>query len=289
MRADARRSIDRGALRWRPVVAALFLVAWSLPLHAQQNSSGPESWGGTDRGGWVDEHDILSIGLGGVLSPGGGNFFEGYRTLGGSESSIEPYWMPTVTGRLRVGRDLRAMVTIGYGGTGFLDVHDIREASPEGDPRPGAFVAAVDDELSATVVPVLAGVEFTPIRSQFTTYVGGALGLAVVGLEWSTTTRQAEGGFYRPAVNTKGMSIAPSARIFTGVDFRFDRFFGSRTSFRGIFLEAGYVVLPVTRDYFAELRRQGRGVPLRPNEDRATLELGGFTFTVGLNLQVLRK
>jgi hypothetical protein len=114
--------------------------------------------------------------------------------------------------------------------------------------------------------------------------------VAVVSADWSSTVRQlVPGEFYRPENNLHEVGISPAARIYTGVDLRFDRYLFGTRSVRGIFFEAAYVVLPVTMSFFEEVRHLGRGLPLVPASDEATLVMGGFTVTLGINLQFLRR
>jgi hypothetical protein len=245
----------------------------------------PEKWGGTDSSGWNRPIDIISLGAEFTASPGAGDFFEKYQGLGGTVEGMDTYIAPVLVGRLVLGESLRVTVFGSYRHTSFVDPHGVA-VDTSGEFR--GISASLVDEISFTVVPLLAGIEYSPVRSQFTSYVGAAIGAALTNADWTTTTRELTGVFYRPAVNTKGVSIGPAARIYTGVDLRFDRYFQGRGSIRGIYLEGAFTVLPVTRDYFAEVRTQGKGVAGLPESDSATLYVGGISFTLGLNLQFLR-
>ncbi|MEO5931303.1 MAG: hypothetical protein ABIR47_15325, partial [Candidatus Kapaibacterium sp.] len=107
---------------------------------------------------------------------------------------------------------------------------------------------------------------------------------------WTTNVRdQTFSLFYRPMTNVKGLGISPAFRIYAGIDLRFDGYFSERSPFRGIFLEGSYLALPVRRNYFAAVRLGGKGLPTVPSEDGATMNLGGLTLTLGLNLQFVRR
>ena len=245
----------------------------------------PETWGGTDSSGWNRPIDIISLGAEFTASPGEGDFFEKYQDLGGTVSGMDAYVAPVLAGRMVLDESLRLTVFGSYRHTSFVDPHGVA-LDTTGEFR--GISASLVEEVSFTVIPVMVGLEYSPIRSQFTSYVGVSLGAAVATVDWTTTTRELTGVFYRPAVNTKGLSVGPAARIYTGVDLRFDRYFQGRGSIRGIYLEGAFTVLPVTRDYFAEVRTQGKGVAGLPENDSATLYVGGISFTLGLNLQFLR-
>ena len=263
---------------------SLFILSVFLPIAAVAQVA-PETWGGTDSTGWSRPLDIISVGVEFTASPGGGDFFEKYDDLGGTFEGIDPYIAPVLTGRMVLADALRFIVYGSYAHTSFVDPHGVaRDTSAE----MRGISASLVDEFSITVVPILAGLEYTPIRSQFTSYLGVLVGGSLATVDWTTTTREVTGTFYRPNVNVKGMSIGPAARIYTGVDLRFDRDFQSRGSIRGIYLEGAFTILPVTRDYFAEVRTQGRGVSGLPADDSATLYVGGLSLTLGINLQFLR-
>ena len=245
----------------------------------------PEIWGGTASTGWSRPLDIISVGAEFTASPGGGDFFEKYERLGGTVQGMDPYIAPVLTGRIVLSDAIRVVVYGSYAHTSFVDPHGVaRDSSPE----MRGITASLVDEFSVTVVPIVAGLEYTPIRSQFTSYLGVLVGGSLATVDWTTTTREVNGLFYRPSVNSKGLSVGPAARIYTGVDLRFDRNFQARGSIRGIYLEGAFTILPVTRDYFAEVRSQGRGVAGLPADDSATLYVGGLSLTLGINLQFLR-
>jgi hypothetical protein len=260
----------------------LFLLLLPIALLAQKP---PESWGGTDSTGWSRPIDIISIGAEYTASPGAGDFFEKYVALGGEVDGLDSYIAPMLMARLVLGESLRIVIYGSYLHTSFVDAHGVPRDTI-GEFR--GISASLVDEFSFTVVPVMAGLEYTPVRSQFTSYVGAMLGAGLTTVDWATTTRELTGIFYRPSVNTKGVSVGPAARIYTGIDLRFDRYFHGRTSIRGIYLEGAFTVLPVTRDYFAEVRAQGKGVSGLPDNDSATLYVAGLSLTLGLNLQFLR-
>ena len=234
--------------------------------------------------------DIVSLALEIVPAPGAGSFFNEYAKLFGTTSSLDAYVSPAVTGRIMINEHLRLVFGTSYMGSGFEEIYDAYSFPPGFDQADTIVPAAqIFEKMSLSAFPFLVGVQFSPIRSQFTSYVGAEAGAAMVSASWITNTRTFdEIQFSRPEKNIEGPGFAPAFRVFTGVDLRFDRFFVSRNVFRGVFIEAAYFYLPISRDYFKEVRTVSRKVPLLPAEDDATINLGGFTITLGVNMQLFR-
>ena len=230
--------------------------------------------------------DVISIGMEFVPSPGEGSFFQQYGRLGGKVTELDGFVMPTLTIRLASRGDLRVVMAGGLAHGSFVDVYGVRDSSEGGQ----AGMASLVEDFAAMAVPVMVGLEYTPIRSQFSSYVGLMGGGAINSVTWTTETpEQTFSDFYRPTTNLKGLSFSPAFRIYAGVDLRFDRYLSGRSPFRGIFLEGSYFVLPVARDYFGAIRSGGRGLPRVPDADGASMNLGGLTFTLGINLQYARR
>jgi hypothetical protein len=220
-----------------------------------------------------------------VPSPGDGSFFPEYAKLGGSTTALDAFVMPSLMLRLASSSPLRVTLSGGYASGGFIDIYGIRDSTP------GASGAvSIVEELSVSAIPVMIGLEYAPVRTQFTTYLGAEAGVSFSSAEWATSIReQTISEFYRPSGNTKGSEFFPAFRFYAGVDYRFDRNLWSAGAVRGIFLEGSYFVLPVVRDYFAGIRRQGKGLRVVPESDSGSLNLGGLTFTFGVNLQFRRR
>lgn len=272
---------------------ALVVLLLMLPVHG----AGGLAWG-QNLGDPIDtaeveivppknivELDVISLGIEIAPSPGEGSFFEEYSKLGGTTTTLDAYASPTLNLRLASFGSFRITVSGLYAQAEFIDIYGVRDTTRG---RNGT-VASIVDEFSVSAIPVLVGLEFAPVRTQFTTYVGGSIGASFNNVEWETTIREPMAEFYRPNINMKESGFFPAFKIYAGVDYRFDRNFWSDTPVRGIFLEGSYLVLPVRRNYFESIRKQGRGLPSKPDNDAATLNLGGVTFTIGVNLQFLRK
>lgn len=237
-----------------------------------------------------NDMDVISFGLEIVPTPGSGSFFDGYALLFGRANALEAFVSPVLTGRIRLGEKFRLVFGSSYMGTGFTELYDAAYLSPE-FPGQDTLVAAAQiyESFAVQALPVLIGFQYTPIRSQFTSYVGGAIGGAFATVSWESDTRPFENVAYsRPGTNIEESGLVPALRAFAGLDLRFDRFFRSENLFRGIYIEAAYIYLPITRNYFEEIRTISRGLPVVPQADEATINLGGFTVSIGLNMQLLR-
>jgi hypothetical protein len=237
------------------------------------------------RARYSDRIDIMSAGVEFSASPGGGDFFAEYGKLGGEESGLGSYLAPVLKGRLALTDELRVTAYTSLHRASFAEVYDVRRSD---DPRVPA-VAGVSEEFSALAVPLVGGIEFAPIRTQFTSYVGAGVGLAVAQTKWQSTVLYTNGGYTRPQRNTDDFGVAPVARGYAGVDLRFDHGSITKAAFRGIYLEVAYLWMPIARNYFGAVRSQSTGIEEGPGVDDATLYLGGLSFTFGLNLQVLRR
>lgn len=270
-------------------IAALLLLS-CVPLAAQpevdarpNERNAPRDT--ISRTRYNDRIDVLSAGAEFVASGGGGSFFEQYGRLGGEQNDLGTYTALALTGRIALSDDLRITGHAAYHTAGFEELYDVRSGT---DPRAPA-IAGVSERFSVLAVPLIAGIEFAPIRTQFTSYVGAGAGLALTQVNWLSSVEYANAGYVRPQSNTESFGVAPVLRAYAGLDLRFDRGSIAKAAFRGIYFEAAYTFLPVSRDFFAELRSRGRGIESAPESDDAALYLGGLSFTFGLNLQVLRR
>jgi hypothetical protein len=239
---------------------------------------------------WSETLDIISFGAEFIASPGHGGYFEEYQKLGGSTSSLDPALAPTLGVRLKLSDYLRLVFFSSWIRSGFTELYEVYSPASLDPPVEPHVLAVVTDEFTVSAVPLMGGLEIRPVVSQFTSYVGLSAGLAFTSAEWTTEVRAiSPSEFFRPESNVDGIGFSPALRLYAGMDLRFDRFFSGRSAFRGLYIEAAYVFLPVSRDYFTEIRPQARGVPEIPADDSATVLLGGLSITLGLNLQFLRQ
>lgn len=265
-------------------IALLLLVALPALSQGDRIIRPADSGVRESRGG----PDIVSLALDCRPSPGGGSFFRNYQLLGAQRSSLGAQAVPSMALRLSGFEPFRLVISASYSSSTFEDLYTVPDTTVRGSGA--ASSATLLEKFSASGVAGTIGLEYWPIETQFTTYVGLAAGLALCDVDWSTVTLESSRGEYsRPTLNTKGSSFAPVFRFYGGIEYRFDRYDFNNSLVRGIFLEAGFLTIPVQRDYFATVRQQGRGLPLLPEDNSASLDMGGFTLTLGVNLQLFRR
>lgn len=253
--------------------------------HLAQGQDGPFSQRKQERAEPVV--DLVSFALDVTPSPSGGDFFNAYRLLGPTRTGLPAIISPRLALRLTLSRTTRLVFSVSYGGVEFTDIYSVIDSSaPPGTEGYGAFVEKFDSHF----YPIMIGLEYSPVRTQFTTYVGGLVGIAPVDVNWNTLTqRESPGELSRPGLNTSGVELEPAGRLYAGIDYQFDEAIRERGMVRGIFIEGSYLVLPVRRDYFTSVRRQGRGIAALPAADDGTLHMGGATLTLGFSLQFSRR
>jgi len=220
----------------------------------------------------------LTIGLELFPSNGGGSFMRSYAMLGTRRQSLPLIVAPAATVHVPLGGSMRLTLHSSYMSSTILDHYVLYDTS-------GGMLRqspGISDELSITAVPILAGIDLVSAPAQFGSHIGIEAGLSIANVDWTTTSQGNSGfDFFRPIINTSGISIAPAFRLVAGVTYDFDKARAAQTVIRGLYLEASYLTIPVSRDFFATLRRQGRGFT-PPDEDDATLDLGGPSLTFGL-------
>ncbi len=232
--------------------------------------------------------DIVTVGLEVITAPGGGTLFGEYRKLGGAITGFPAIPAPVLSLRFGLTEDFRAVGAGTYFGSSVVDIYDVSRSPEAADSTgQGTVVATVVEDFSVKALPLFVGVEFAPVRSQFTSYVGVLAGPVVSSVVWNTTTReQAQAGYYRPAINSDGWEVGVGGKVYAGLDLRFDR--SVQRPIRGMCIEAGFSIVPVRQDVFQPIITRSRGLPKLP-ERSTTLQMGGFTITIGLNFQLLRK
>ncbi len=271
----------------------VLLLLGALQRAAAQVPDTTRSGAAGMRDNWTEPLDIISLGGTFMASSGEGSFFKNYAALGGTTGSLDATFAPSLAVRLHTSSAIRLVIQTMAISTGFDESYYVTGPgsidSTTGLPMEGPPLAIIDETFSLTAIPLMAGVEIRPVISQFATYIGLVAGAAYVGNTWKTESHDvAPTTYHRPRTNVEGPVFVPAAQIFTGVDMRFDRFFSGRSAFRGIFLEAAYTYLPVTRPYFSEVIKGGRGIETPPPTTDATVYAGGISVTLGINLQFLR-
>jgi hypothetical protein len=286
-----RRTMQAVGLGMSASLAALGLfVLAPVSASAQYGDPLPESGAADTLRTSPRELDVISLGLEVVPSPAEGSFFDQYDRLGGKATQIDPTTILAMTIRVVMNDAFWLAFSGGYMRVGFDEHYEVRTPAMSDSMGVPIPLASVNEEFRGSVLPLMGGIEWTPVRSQFTSYVGASGGLAVTSLSWTSASRPSGvDEFYRPVTNTSGIGVAPAVRVFAGVDLRFDYFSTVGGPFRGIYVEGAYFYLPLSRNYFKELRQTGQGIPVLPAQDRATVNAGGLTLTIGLNVQFPRQ
>lgn len=239
----------------------------------------------------VGSEGRFTIGLDLVPSPGGGSFFDGYGLLFGRRQDLDMALMPTLTGRIPITEHLDLALGTGWMSTELDEVVDAYSSDvfPVRDTAVIEPAAQIAERIELSAVPLTVGIEYSAVPSPYRSYVGLALGGALVTAEWTSDVNTfGGGGFARPATNERGPGFAPVARIYTGVDLTFDFARSERRLVRGVYIEAAWTWMPIGRDYFAEIRANGRGLPFVPEGDDATLDAGGFSIGIGAVISMQR-
>lgn len=226
-----------------------------------------------------------------IATPGGGSFFEAYPLLFGRARELDVVVMPGLGGRFRLTDRLRATLFGSWASTGFSDVYDAFRFPSDTTQFPSDTLlpaAQVIEEMSLDGLILLAGVEYSPVVSQFSSYVGLSGGLGVIRTEWYSTTRVFGNIAYeRPRINVESTRPYPAIRLYSGVDLRFDFAEANRSIVRGVYVEASWLWLPVSEAFFGPIGRTSQNLPFLPSEENSTLNLGGFAIGIGLNLQLV--
>ncbi len=240
---------------------------------------------------WED-YPVVALRFDLMATPGGGSFFDSYPLLFGRERELDVSISPGIGVRGRISDHLRWTAFGSYLWTGFSEVYDalrIPTDNGSGQPLDTLLPAAqVQEEMSLQGFSLLAGIEFSPVSSQFTSYVGASAGAGFISTSWISTIRPfGTLVYHRPRINVDDTRVSPAVRLYSGVDLRFDYAEVNRSIVRGVFIEASWLWLPVTADYFGPIRDLSQNLPILPESESATLDIGGFALGIGVNLQLV--
>ena len=240
---------------------------------------------------WED-YAVVALRLDLMATPGGGSFFDSYPLLFGRERELDVSVSPGIGVRGRVTDRLRWTAFGSYTWTGFSEVYDgLRFPSDNGSgQRLDTLLPAaqIQEDMSLRGFILLGGLEYSPVSSQFSSYVGLAGGAGFIGTSWFSTVRTFGSLVYhRPRINVDDTRVSPAVRLYSGVDLRFDYAEMNRSVVRGVFIEASWLWLPVTAEYFGPIRDVSENLPVLPQQRSATLDIGGFALGIGVNLQLI--
>jgi hypothetical protein len=227
----------------------------------------------------------IEPGLSYTLGTNAKEFFQDYaQVLGGKSREFST----PVSGSLRISRHLDEYQSIGLV-AGFTRTN-LRE-NYDYDPRvvevPLAPAQNVTQNMNIESIPLMVCYDLYPVDRQFTSYIGGSVGLGISHVQWYediTVSRS-------PGARSKGERFDDwlyhlATELRAGVSLGFD---GSTQSAvrSGIRIECAYRHIPVRSDF---MRNVARSFPLPPPArllNSYTLDIGGFAVHIGI-MVVLR-
>lgn len=238
-----------------------------------------------------EDYSLFSVRLDLIATPGSGPFFDDYRLLFGRSRELDISVMPALGGRFRLSPNLRAVVFGSWISSGFSEVYDAYRFPSDTAALPADTLlpaAQIHEDMSLEGLLLLGGVEYSPVPSQFSSYVGATAGVGIIRTTWLTSTRVFGNVAYaRPKINLENTRPYPAIRLYSGVDLQFDYAGANGSIVRGVYIEASWLWLAVTDDFFGPIRRTSQNLPILPPEAESRLNLGGFAIGIGLNLQLL--
>lgn len=288
-----------------PIIILLLVLANSL--FAQQETQGQEGkeiedeaegeYKETDqvptKPHYIKESELLSFSLEAIPTPTGGSFFDEYSKLGSTLNVMNDAWLPTITMYFDQTENFKISGRLSFNNFKLTDfyVQKARNQNLPVEEDNGTAAASIVENIDVTQVPVLVGVHYLPVRSQYTSYVGAQVGLSANSVKWQTINRSISNllYLYRPAINVSGVRLSPVARIYTGFELRFDELVSKENPFRGVALEVAYFYLPMKNNYFERIINESKGAYSLPESPDATLQCGGISISLGVTLQFSKK
>ena len=241
--------------------------------------------------GEAEDYGLLGVRLDLIATPGSGPFFDDYRLLFGRSRELDITVMPALGGRFRLSRNLRATVFGSWASSGFSEVYDAYRFPADTTVLPADTLipaAQIGEDMAIRGFLLLAGLEYSPVPSQFSSYVGASAGVGIIRTTWRSSTRVFGNVAYaRPEINVENTRPFPAIRLYSGVDLQFDHAGVNGSIVRGVYVEASWLWLAVTEDFFGPIRRTSQNLPVLPPEEDSRLNLGGFAIGIGLSLQLL--
>lgn len=177
-------------------------------------------------------------------------FFADYRALLGAPSS--GFDAPTAVNfnaSSFIIADAPIGLSVGYYRAVVRETYDY---DPDDYLAPTTARQTVSQDLQLTVIPAMVTFDFFPIERQFTTYVGAAAGLGFANVYWSESlSPSTEPRNRQSGLRYDEWQVAPSIAVRAGVSLGFDKRLALRAR-AGIYVEGGYLNLPISGEYFAQ-------------------------------------
>jgi hypothetical protein len=126
-------------------------------------------------------------------------------------------------------------------------------------------------------------IDYRPLQRQFTGYVGLGLGAGAVHFLWEEgVSSSAEPGAREGGVRYDEWQAAPIVNLRAGISLGFDQVWAKKTR-PGIFVETGYLWMPVTGPFFAGTAASITNPPPKLLGDY-TIQAGGIVVRVGFEV-----
>lgn len=212
-------------------------------------------------------------------------YFEDYaRVLGGRSRELST----PVSGTLRISRHLDEYQSIGLV-TGFTRTN-LRE-NYDYDPRvvevPLAPAQNITQNMNIESIPLMVCYDLYPVDRQFTSYLGGSIGIGFSHVQWYediTVSRS-------PGARSKGERFDNwlyhlAAEMRAGISLGFDG--STQSALRsGIRLECAYRYVPIRGEFMRNVARSFALPSPERLQNSYTLDIGGFAVHIGI-MVVLR-
>lgn len=268
-----------GARWYLAIVAAVFFAGLPILLHGQSLARLRET-------NFVQRAGLrIEPGLSYTWGTSAEEFFEDYaRVLGGRSREFST----PISGTLRISRHLDEYQSIGLV-AGFTRTN-LRE-NYDYDPRvvdvPLAPAQNITQNMTIESIPLMVCYDLYPVDRQFTSYLGGSIGLGISHVQWYediTVSRS-------PGARSKGERFDDwlyhlATELRAGVSLGFDG--STQSALRsGIRLECAYRYAPIRGDFMRNVARSFALTSPERLQDSYTLDIGGFAVHIGIMI-VLR-
>lgn len=233
--------------------------------------------------------NLLTFSLEFIPSPFGGNFFEEYSKLNPKGLRLKDALLPTLSALFDYNENYKITGRISYYNWNLTDIYNqmvLNNTIPKENDK-GSPGLSIVESISGFQIPFLMGLQFSPLRSQYSNYLGVQVGLNISNTNWQTTSRSISNSILssRPAININGISLDFSYRFYTGFELRFDSIVSNTNPLRGVFLEISYFDLPILRGYFERIINESKGLFNTPSNGITRISTGGISISIGATIQ----
>lgn len=140
----------------------------------------------------------------------------------------------------------------------------------------------LSQDVTLSAIPVLLTFDYHPRNRQFTTYVGGGIGLNIASLVWNESPSASQlAGARSSGTRYNDTHIFPAAMARAGMSLGWDRTLSDKVS-GALHLEFSYLYAPFSGPFFETISAQtGIAVP-----SSYTIHTGGIGLHLGVSLYV---